>query len=156
MNSGKPFARKPKMKKLAFITLSSVLATSAFAADLNNTQWRTVDDETGKAKALVEFSKSSNGTYTATITKQLDPTSKKTCEACSGSLKGKSIEGLNIVQNLKLDKGNKYTGGTILDPKSGKTYKMNAEMASNGKTLKVRGFIGVAALGRNQTWYRVK
>lgn len=35
------------MKKLAFVALSSVLATSAFAADLNNTQWKTVDDETG-------------------------------------------------------------------------------------------------------------
>ncbi len=144
------------MKKLAFITLSSVLATSAFAADLNNTQWRTVDDETGKAKALVEFSKSSNGTYTATIKKLLDPKAKTVCTECSGSQKNKPMEGLDIVQNLKLDKGNKYTGGTILDPKSGKTYKMNAEMASNGKTLKVRGYIGVAALGRNQTWYRVK
>lgn len=144
------------MKKFAFVALSSVLATSAFAADLNNTQWKTVDDESGKAKALVDFTKNSNGTYTAKITKQLDPTSKKTCEACSGSLKGKSIEGLTIVQNLKLDKGNKYDGGTILDPKSGKTYKMNAEMSSNGKTLKVRGYIGIAALGRNQTWYRVK
>ena len=145
------------MKKFAFVALSSVLATSAFAADLNNTQWRTVDDETGKAKALVEFSKSSNGTYTATIKKLLDPKAKTAvCTECSGSQKNKPMEGLDIVQNLKLDKGNKYTGGTILDPKSGKTYKMNAEMASNGKTLKVRGFIGVAALGRNQTWYRVK
>lgn len=144
------------MKKFAFVALSSVLATSAFAADLNNTQWRTVDDETGKAKALVEFSKSSNGTYTATIKKLLDPKAKTVCTECSGSQKNKPMEGLDIVQNLKLDKGNKYTGGTILDPKSGKTYKMNAEMASNGKTLKVRGFIGVAALGRNQTWYRVK
>ncbi|MEC8886902.1 MAG: DUF2147 domain-containing protein [Pseudomonadota bacterium] len=144
------------MKKLAFVALSSVLVTSAFAADLNNTQWKTVDDETGKAKALVEFSKSSNGTYTATIKKLLDPKAKTVCTECSGSQKNKPMEGLNIVQNLKLDKGNKYTGGTILDPKSGKTYKMNAEMASNGKTLKVRGYIGVAALGRNQTWYRVK
>ena len=144
------------MEKFAFVALSSVLATSAFAADLNNTQWRTVDDETGKAKALVEFSKSSNGTYTATIKKLLDPKAKTVCTECSGSQKNKPIEGLDIVQNLKLDKGNKYTGGTILDPKSGKTYKMNAEMASNGKTLKVRGYIGVAALGRNQTWYRVK
>ncbi len=141
------------MKKFAFVALSSVLATSAFAADLNNTQWRTVDDETGKAKALVEFSKSSNGTYTATIKKLLDPKAKTVCTECSGSQKNKPMEGLDIVQNLKLDKGNKYDGGTILDPKSGKTYKMNAEMASNGKTLKVRGYIGIAALGRNQTWY---
>lgn len=72
------------MKKFAFVALSSVLATSAFAADLNNTQWRTVDDETGKAKALVEFSKSSNGTYTATIKKLLDPKAKTAvCTECS-------------------------------------------------------------------------
>lgn len=88
------------MKKLALITFGSLLATSAFAADLNNTQWKTIDDESGKAKAIVEFKKQSNGSYTASIAKQLDTTSKKTCDACSGSLKGKPIEGLTIVQNL--------------------------------------------------------
>ncbi len=136
--------------------LSSILATSAFAADLDNTQWKTIDDETGKAKALVEFSKKSNATYTATIKKLLDPKAKTVCTECSGSQKNKPMEGLDFVQNLKPDSANAYSGGTILDPKSGKTYKMNAEMATNGKTLKVRGYIGIAALGRNQTWYRVK
>ena len=32
---------------------------------------------------------------------------------------------------------------------------MKAEMIDDGKKLTVRGYIGVAALGRNQTWIRV-
>ena len=31
---------------------------------------------------------------------------------------------------------------------------MKAEIIEGGKKLKLRGYIGVAALGRNQTWVR--
>ena len=42
--------------------------------------------------------------------------------------------------------------GRIYDPESGKTYK--SVIASDGNTLSVRGYIGVKALGRSQTWKR--
>jgi uncharacterized protein (DUF2147 family) len=44
-----------------------------------------------------------------------------------------------------------WTGGTIYDPDSGKTYKCNLELLANG-TLKVRGYIGFALLGKSQMW----
>ncbi|SSS47647.1 signal peptide [Acinetobacter baumannii] len=61
---------------------------------------------------------------------------------------------MTIVHNLKNVGGNSYENGTILDPKSGKTYKLKGELAEGGKKLKLRGYIGVSALGRNQTWIR--
>lgn len=145
------------MNKRLLLVLSSLCATSfAFALELDQTQWKTIDDETGKPKALVEFQKQSNGTYSATVKKLLDPNANKVCAKCSGTQKGKPVEGLTIVQNLKADSATKFDGGTILDPKSGKTYKMKGEVSADGQKLQVRGYIGVAALGRNQTWHRAQ
>lgn len=146
------------MNKRLYVAIATMFATSAvFAADLNNTQWRTIDDTTGKAKAQVEFKQQANGTYTATIKKLLDPNvASKTCIECSGALKNKPLEGLTIVQNLKATSDGKYDGGTILDPKTGKTYKMKSEISADGKKMTVRGYMGISALGRNQTWQRVQ
>lgn len=35
------------------------------------------------------------------------------------------------------------------------SYSFNAKMSNDGRTLNGRGYIGVSALGRSQTWIRV-
>lgn len=141
------------MKKI--ILALGLLTTAIFshAADpLNGTMWKTIDDETKKPKALVKFTEQKNGTLSATIQAILVPGEEKSCTNCEGTYKDKSLKGVTIVQNLKRTSGNNYEDGTILDPKNGKTYKLKGELAGN--TLKLRGYIGVALLGRNQTWVR--
>ena len=49
----------------------------------------------------------------------------------------------------------RWEGGTIYDPKNGKTYSSFMQMNGNN-TIEVRGFIGVSLFGRSQTWTRVK
>ena len=49
---------------------------------------------------------------------------------------------------------NEYVGGQILDPDNGKVYRSKVRLTDNGKTLGVRGYIGVPMLGRSQTWVR--
>ena len=95
-----------------------------------------------------------NGTLTASIQNVLTKGEENACTKCEGPYKNKSLKGLTIVHNLKSVGTNKYDGGTILDPQSGKTYKLKGELAEGGKKLKLRGYIGVSALGRNQTWVR--
>ena len=141
---------------VATLTVTSLFATSAFAADaLNGTRWKTVDDKTGKPKAIVEFTKQGDGTYNGTIVETLDPANKNGCMACAGDLKGKKLEGVTIVHGLKEKSNNQFEGGKILDPKNGSTYSFKAHIANNGKVLKGRGYIGLAFAGRDQTWYRV-
>jgi len=41
-----------------------------------------------------------------------------------------------------------------MDPENGKDYKCRITIADDG-TLKVRGYIGLPALGRTQTWHPV-
>ncbi len=141
------------MKKIV-LTLGLLASTAlAYAADpLNGTLWKTIDDDTKQPKALVKFTEQKNGTLSASIQTVLAPGEENACTKCEGPYKNKSLKGVTIVQNLKNVGGNSYEGGTILDPKNGKSYKLKGELAGN--KLNLRGYIGVSALGRNQTWIR--
>lgn len=126
-------------------------AQSASAVGL----WKTIDDETGKPKALVRITEE-NGALSGKIEKLFsapneDPNPK--CVACEDSRKNQPIIGMTIVTGLKKD-GNEYTGGEILDPKKGKVYKSKATLRDGGQKLEVRGYIGAPMFGRSQVWQR--
>ncbi|MCE1189329.1 MAG: DUF2147 domain-containing protein [Ignavibacteria bacterium] len=65
------------------------------------------------------------------------------------------IVGLLILKDFKFDGKNEWTEGTVYDPESGKTYSAYFYL-SDINTLKVRGYVGFAALGRTETWTRIK
>ena len=76
------------------------------------------------------------------------------CDKCQGERKDKPIIGMTILWNLKKDH-QKWTDGSILDPKNGKTYNCMMRVSEDGKKLEVRGYIGgIILLGRSQTWER--
>ena len=52
------------------------------------------------------------------------------------------------------DDKNKYTDGKIYDPLNGKTY--SCKMTYKGKTLDIRGYIGISLFGRTTTWSRAE
>lgn len=52
--------------------------------------------------------------------------------------------------------GDEYTGGEILDPKTGTIYRVKFSLDDNGKRLNVRGFVGFSLFGRTQVWHRMK
>ena len=60
-----------------------------------------------------------------------------------------------IFQGMKYDGEGKWSGGTIYDPDSGRTYKCRLERL-DAERLQVRGFIGFALLGRSQVWTRYR
>ena len=117
--------------------------------------WKTIDDETGKPKSLVRITEE-NGVLTGKIEKLFRPADQDQnpkCTACEGARKDQPIIGMTILSGLKKD-GNEYTGGEILDPSKGKTYKSKAALKDNGRKLEVRGYIGAPMFGRSQTWVR--
>lgn len=118
-------------------------------------QWKTVDDETGKAKSIVELYKD-NGEIYGKIVKLLVPEDKgKPCIKCTGKDYNQPIEGLVIAKGLTKDKDdNEYEGGTIFDPEKGKEYKCKMWIDKEApNVLNVRGYI--AFFYRTQQWYRV-
>ena len=131
-----------------FLLSGNILAQSSPAGT-----WKTIDDETGEAKSHVEIYEQ-NGKYFGKIVKLLQSPEDTLCDKCSGSKKNKPIKGMVILTDLEPYK-DYWSYGRILDPNNGKTYKCSLWM-ENDDTLKLRGYIGVSALGRNQNWHRVK
>ncbi|MBO3097052.1 DUF2147 domain-containing protein [Gelidibacter sp. DF109] len=118
-------------------------------------QWKTVDDETGQTKSIVELYKD-NGKLYGKIVKLLLPEDKgKLCTKCTGKDYNQPIEGLIIAKGLTKDKDdNTYEGGTIFDPEKGKEYKCKMWIdPAEPNMLNVRGY--VAFFYRTQKWYRV-
>jgi len=61
--------------------------------------------------------------------------------------------GQTILRGMSYEGGGKWSGGTIYDPDSGRTYKCHLERLDQDR-LQVRGYIGFALLGRSQLWTR--
>ena len=129
-----------------------LLAGPALAADSVVGTWKTVDDKTGKAESTVEVYEQ-GGKVFGKITGLTEPNDAqgkpKTCTKCTGADKDKPIVGLVIIKDLS-PSGDRYKGGTILDPADGKVYK--AEVWVEDGKLKVRGYLGM--FYKTQTWLK--
>lgn len=140
---------------------SVVFSLAVFFLTISNLQsqtvvgkWKTIDDETGKAKSVVEIYEKSGKIYGKVIEILETDEKNKVCKECSGDDKNKPILGITVIKGLRKD-GEEYNDGEILDPKNGKLYKCFITLEGSDK-LKVRGYIGFSLLGRTQYWYRVK
>lgn len=69
--------------------------------------------------------------------------------------KDRPILGMNLVWGFTNSGGNLWEGGSIYDPRDGKTYKCKLTLESPDN-LKVRGFIGISLIGKTNNWTRVK
>jgi uncharacterized protein (DUF2147 family) len=68
------------------------------------------------------------------------------------ALRRRSLCGLEIGRGFSMQGPTRATGGTLYDPKTGKTYR--GTITSEGATLALRGYIGIPWFGRSQTWRR--
>lgn len=137
------------MKKLLLTFALSLFGVMTFAQIEG--KWKTIDDETKQAKSIVEIYKKGDQYY-GKIYQLLIKPANPNCTECKDDRKNKPIVGLEIIRGLKKD-GNEFTDGTITDPKTGKTYKCTIKR--DGDKLNVRGYFGISAFGRTQTWQKV-
>ena len=139
----------------AFITLAA-LPTLAQAEESPIGLWKSIDDKSGKAKALIRITET-GGELQGKIEKlflEADVAEKNPkCDKCEGSNKDQPIVGMTILFGLKKD-GDEYTGGKILDPGNGKLYSSKLSVMEKNTKLNVRGYIGAPMFGRTQTWLR--
>jgi uncharacterized protein (DUF2147 family) len=114
--------------------------------------WKSYDDETKQPAAMVEIIEK-NGVFSGVVIKLLDPNALPTCIKCTDSRKGKPVVGMEILSGLKKS-GDSYSGGQILDPDDGETYRAEMKLKDQGTKLDLRAYIGIPLLGRTQTWTR--
>ena len=142
------------------ILISLALAAAAGSVLAQRTPvglWKSIDDETQAEKSQVRIS-DAGGVLTGKIEKIAEAGKQDSkCEKCTDERKDKPVLGMLIIRNAKADADKEHwEGGDILDPTNGKVYKLRLKPVDGGKKLEVRGFIGVALLGRTQTWLRVE
>ena len=143
------------MKSLLVAALLTVASNLAVAAGSPVGSWRSIDDKSKQERSIIRITEE-NGELKGVVEKIFDQPGDdpaRLCKECKGERKDKQIIGMTIVWGLKKD-GNAWTGGEILDPKDGKTYRCKMTLSEDGQSLNVRGFIGISLLGRTQTWLR--
>lgn len=134
------------------IILFTYMLVNSYQTNQIEGVWITQDDETGKKKSEVLLYKNEGKLYGKILNLLIEEDKGKLCVNCKGENKNLAIEGMVIVEGLELN-GKTWEEGTILDPKSGKTYSCYITFENNN-TLKVRGYIGFSLLGRTQKWIR--
>jgi uncharacterized protein (DUF2147 family) len=127
--------------------------TAVTASDSPIGLWKTIDDKTGAARAIVRIYEQDGRLFGKIEGSFMPGAEHRFCEVCTDERKGQPMLGLIIIRNMK-HTGDEYSGGDILDPDTGSVYhcKMHVE---GGTRLVLRGYIGISLLGRNQTWQRM-
>ena len=117
-------------------------------------KWTTIDDESGKARSIVEIVERSSKVFGKIIKLYPNPEEDPDpiCDKCPAddARFNKKIIGLEIIRDMIWEEKT-LAEGTILDPESGKIYQCKIWL--EGEDLKVRGYWG--PFFRTQTWKKV-
>jgi uncharacterized protein (DUF2147 family) len=140
--------------------VGALLAVAAFTASAQSMSpvglWKTIDDDGKTEKSLVRIV-DKGGVLLGTVEKifEADKQDAK-CDKCSDDRKDKPILGLQIIRGVKQDVNDKaiWSGGEILDPNNGKTYRTRLRLIDGDRKLEMRGYL--AFFYRTQVWQRVE
>ncbi|ENW81581.1 MULTISPECIES: DUF2147 domain-containing protein [unclassified Acinetobacter] len=145
------------MKGIVGLAIAFASVTS-FAASIEG-YWKSIDDRTGEQQSIVEIRKAADGTFHGKILYRYPVpggVALTHCTKCPPPYTNQPLLGLEILSGFKEDpdKRNAYVDGKVLEAKSGKIYKGKANLSADGKRLRLRGYVGISALGRTQVWIR--
>lgn len=143
--------------KTLFLAMAAFLGVMNMSAQDVLGKWKTIDDDTGDPKSIVELYKQGDQLYGRIIELFRGPNEDPNplCDDCEGAKHNQPILGMVIIEGMEFDEGdNEWDDGTILDPKNGTEYDCKLWLdEDNPDRLKVRGY--VAFFFRTQTWIRI-
>jgi len=147
------------MKKMFILVVSVLFSLQMFAqsgADDIVGKYYIIKEET-KSESRVQIYKNSEGKYEGKIVwlkkpNNPDGTPKYDLKNPNPELRKVKSDQVVLLKKFTYDEKNKeWIGGEIYDPEEGKTYKCRLKFESPTK-LKVRGYVGIPALGKSMYW----
>lgn len=131
------------MKRSFTLILITILCVSSFAQKADDILGiYFCVDPFSKKQSQAQIYKAKDGTYEAKVVWTNDPD-------------GYDQIGLVFMRGLTYNaKDNEYQNGKIKYPGKNGTYKAYVRIADGGKTLKMRGYLGVSLFGMTVDWKR--
>lgn len=141
--------------------IATLVLLLAFTSNAQNTGGDAIIGvwETGNGKARVNVIKSGNFYYGRIVwlKEPLNEEGKAKVDKNNPdeSKRVTPILGMRLLAGFEYKGDNLWEDGTIYDPESGSTYQCKISLEDNN-TMNIRGFIGISAFGRTDTWKRLQ
>ena len=147
-----------KLTAIALFTLlfAAIASPSQAAAPKPDGKWEIISDQDNKPIAMIQL-RTVRGVVSGVLTQSLRGESPyRVCDKCQGAQHNKRIIGMTVLWSMTPDptKPLVWQGGQILDPDSGNIYSALLTLSDDGRTITMRGFVGIALIGRTQMWYK--
>lgn len=145
---------------LGLTVLVALGSLGAEPADQAVGYWKSISDvkgEEGKVTALWKLSLDAQGQLQGVIVWVPGKPADERYVSKKGEYNGKLVRGTVWMKGLKRSGPEGWAGGTIVDIGNDKAdvYGCEVKVIDGGRVLAMRGYIGIALLGRTQNWVSV-
>jgi uncharacterized protein (DUF2147 family) len=134
-----------------FLIVPVMLAALVVYAQSPVGKWKTIDDNSGEERSIVEIFERDGKIYGRIVKlfRNAGEDPDPICDECDkdDARYKKKIIGMEIIKDME-GSGKDYQEGNILDPETGKVYR--CKLWVEGDLLQVRGYWG--PFFRTQTW----